>query len=85
MFDNIDFDSEQYSDKCDLGVSSREGTPSKDLHLALIEAAPMFREQDKRNACARRLKAKAEARKAEEAREAEAEAHEAEEAREVEA
>ncbi len=84
MFDELDFDTEQFTDELALGLSSFEGTASKDLHQAMIEAAPMFREQKKRNACARRLKAKVEARKAEEERKTE-EARKAEEAREVEA
>ena len=84
MFDEVDFDTDQFSDELAVGLSSFEGTASKDLHQAMTEAAPMFREQDKRNACARRLKAKVEARKAEEVRKAE-EAHDVQEAREVEA
>ena len=58
--DAMDFDNLQYDS--DQGVE--EGGP-KHLRKAFAGASPMFEEQHKRNACARRLKAKAEARKAE--------------------
>ncbi len=64
MTDAMDFGELQYDS--DLGVE--EGGP-KHLRRAFADAAPMFEEQHKRNACARRLKAKAEARKAEAERE----------------
>ena len=58
--DAMDFDNLQYDQN--LGVE--EGGP-KHLRRAFADASPMYEEQHKRNACARRLKAKAEARKAE--------------------
>lgn len=58
--DAMDFDNLQY----DQNRGVEEGGP-KHLRRAFADASPMFEEQNKRNACARRLKAKAEARKAE--------------------